>query len=1131
MASIDLDIKVELADTIKALNNLTKVLNSSLGGVEKETKKVGKSLTANIGGSLKKLGSQVKSGFGSITDTIFSLKGAVVGFAGVLAGRAVIGAIKDVVEAASVQEDAINQLNIALKASGQFTEAASKDFQAFASSLQETTKFGDEVILQNAALIQSLGQLDTAGLKKATAAATDLSAALGIDLTSASTLVGKAAAGNIESFSRYGLTIRKGATDAESFANTLEAINKQFGGAAAGQINTFSGATQQLSNTFGDLQETIGFAITNNPAVISGIKTLTALFQEFSKILSANAGSVDGLISGLVEGLLNSIPVILNLLADVVDAFGLVTLGLQPVVQFFDGAFQVIGNIITVFKNHFNAEFSLLKLIALEAIEPVVGVFEKLGVVGKGTLDGLKKEIETTGLAFVENTEKLGSSLLNVFDVEDRTSGFLTGVVEGSIDAGNSLRKLGTTAKDIIDKTFDKNVKIGVEVDTSSISKAGVTEDLEKTLKLKVEFDAFNQSLISAAASADDLKKIKVAEGLQKNLSEIDKFVKDKIVKSESEAAGLRATVIEQAGRELSNIVKEAEDLRTKTISDELKKQEEIQKKGADERNAKLKEAAETATAIFNGIVNAAASAFSAVSSLGQTVLSGIGAAADTSGINQKLLDDLEAVNAAVLSGQLSASEASKKRFELEVAAQDQLAAAAETNLSAVGGAVTGIIGPLLDQIVGGLGGLAGGLLNILNVPPDKLRSQIDGFIDAIPVLLQRIVENIPTLITALVDQIGPALQTLLPQLIDILADAIPKIIQVVVDLLPSLVQKLAEILPGLIITLVNILTDPKFINAITDAIGNLIIGIIDALPQIITSLVNAIPVMIRAIVRQLPGIIIAIVKAIPGIINSILLAIPEIILAIVEAIPTIIIGLIDALPELFPALINGAIEAIPKIVVAFISLIPNIIVALAKGVLGIFSSLGSSFTQIFSMGMSDGVNSFTSGITDAVNNFVQGFGTAVQDFFTQFVEVPTQFLKSLLDGLTDGIKEVFDGLTGGLSGGGGGGDALKTVATGGLNKALGFAKGIGEVPSGFPNDTLAARLSSGERVVPSDTNNQLQAFLDKDERGNRTEALLAEIATLLEQPMTVNTTAKVNGNALADIILQLSRNNARLTA
>jgi len=180
----------------------------------------------------------------------------------------------DSIRAAVGQEDAINKFNSALKISGRFTASASEGFQKYASSLQEVTKFGDEVILQNAALLQSLGNLDDKGLKAGTKAAIDMAAALGVSLESAITLVGKAASGEIGSFSRYGVIIKKGKDNAETFSNVLYALNKQFGGAAEAEVNTYSGAVTQLSNAFGDTLEAIGRFVIKSPAVRTAINLL-----------------------------------------------------------------------------------------------------------------------------------------------------------------------------------------------------------------------------------------------------------------------------------------------------------------------------------------------------------------------------------------------------------------------------------------------------------------------------------------------------------------------------------------------------------------------------------------------------------------------------------------------------------------------------------------------------------------------------------------------------------------------------------------------------------------------------------------------------------------------------------------
>jgi hypothetical protein len=60
------------------------------------------------------------------------------------------------------------------------------------------------------------------------------------------------------------------------------------------------------------------------------------------------------------------------------------------------------------------------------------------------------------------------------------------------------------------------------------------------------------------------------------------------------------------------------------------------------------------------------------------------------------------------------------------------------------------------------------------------------------------------------------------------------------------------------------------------------------------------------------------------------------------------------------------------------------------------------------------------------------------------------------------------------------------------------FANGIDSVPAGFPNDTFHAMLTSGERVVPAETNKDLTAFLT--DRGGEREILASIDAKLSRQ-------------------------------
>lgn len=186
-------------------------------------------------------------------------------------GQAVLGSFSTMVEEAIKAEESVNNLNIALKSTGRFSAETSKDIQEFADSIESTTVYGGDLVLNAAALIQSMSDLDKNGLKKATKAAVELASTFNMDLNSAATLIGKAAEGNTAAFGKMGISIQKGATDAETFANTLAALEKQQGTAEA-KTNTFNGSLEQASNKFGQMLEAAGLFVTNSPLLISMIK-------------------------------------------------------------------------------------------------------------------------------------------------------------------------------------------------------------------------------------------------------------------------------------------------------------------------------------------------------------------------------------------------------------------------------------------------------------------------------------------------------------------------------------------------------------------------------------------------------------------------------------------------------------------------------------------------------------------------------------------------------------------------------------------------------------------------------------------------------------------------------------------
>ncbi len=274
------------------------------------------SVAGNAEIQLKKLANGVEE-FGAITKKTFFDAGRIFdNFVANLASNAVTAAfgliqkgfseftqiLGESIQAASQQEDAVNKLNSALKISGQFSEAASRELQDFAEALELTTKFSDEAVLSATSLISSLGQLDKEGLKKATQAATELAAVLGIDLENAARIVGKAATGEIGPLKRLGFEIKDTGDKSRDFAKALEEINKKFGGSAAAQVNTFSGALAVLHNQYNSVLESLGDMIIKSPLVIEAFKVIGTQVHHFSAFLKENKTAVQAFVGeGLVQ--------------------------------------------------------------------------------------------------------------------------------------------------------------------------------------------------------------------------------------------------------------------------------------------------------------------------------------------------------------------------------------------------------------------------------------------------------------------------------------------------------------------------------------------------------------------------------------------------------------------------------------------------------------------------------------------------------------------------------------------------------------------------------------------------------------------------------------------------------------
>ena len=215
----------------------------------------------------------------------------------------VIGFMAEAVKEAAEQEDAINRLNTALKLQGTFTQDVSLGYQQMATDMARSSRFADEAINDVQQRLVAVGNVTPSSMKAATQATLDLATALRMDLTQASTIMAKAAAGNTAMLEKQIPALKGLITDGTSYAEVLRLINKEFGGSAAADLNTFAGQQENLKKEWKEVLEALGGFITKSPAVTESMRQMAELAGEIAENLEKIREQNPDLLADIWDGL------------------------------------------------------------------------------------------------------------------------------------------------------------------------------------------------------------------------------------------------------------------------------------------------------------------------------------------------------------------------------------------------------------------------------------------------------------------------------------------------------------------------------------------------------------------------------------------------------------------------------------------------------------------------------------------------------------------------------------------------------------------------------------------------------------------------------------------------------------
>lgn len=260
-------------------------------------------------------------GFQDVSDKAGGLgsafKGAAIAVG--VAAVAIGGFLAASVKAAGEAEKIGAQTAAVLTSTGAAAGRTAEQISGLAGELSKLSGVDDEVIQSGQNMLLTFTKIKGANFDKATEAALNLSVAMGKDMASSATLVGKALNDPIKgiaALSKVGvqLTEDQKATIksmvelgdvAGAQAVILGELETQFGGSAAAFGNTYEGAIGKVKTAFGNLQESIGGALLPALTLLyNQTASFLTLIQEspaFQTFVTGLANLANGLLDGTIK--------------------------------------------------------------------------------------------------------------------------------------------------------------------------------------------------------------------------------------------------------------------------------------------------------------------------------------------------------------------------------------------------------------------------------------------------------------------------------------------------------------------------------------------------------------------------------------------------------------------------------------------------------------------------------------------------------------------------------------------------------------------------------------------------------------------------------------------------------------
>lgn len=405
-----------------------------------------------------------------ISGTTKVLLGFGVSFAAVFGGAKVI-------ESALESENAINKLNTALKLSGDFSDEASKSFQALGKDLQATGLFSDEAALGAAALAKQFNVTNDQA-KQLVKAAADLSAQTGKDLNDSVRLLGQSMDGTAGKLTELVPATRALTVEQLRSGEAIKLVAERFKGAAEAAGSTFSGSIGKAKLAFGDIFEEIGKVIIQNPLVIKLLSDLGGVFQKLAAFLEKNSAAMSQFVTDGILFLAKGLPIVIGLIGELLKPIKFVLLGFNSIreavhgtiLELIQGSDLIKTALAVVIRVLAQAAVGVLTVVkAFAELGPVSSVLKKAGI----NVEGLSKGLDTATDAAFQFQDSV---------TEENMTGGIQALIDANLGAEKGLLDTFSVIDSGLQSAQDRAAGFALELDNAAKEGKKAGKDIGNSL-------------------------------------------------------------------------------------------------------------------------------------------------------------------------------------------------------------------------------------------------------------------------------------------------------------------------------------------------------------------------------------------------------------------------------------------------------------------------------------------------------------------------------------------------------------------------------------------------------------------------------------------------------------------------